>query len=635
REGTIVESFKDIECTMPDANGYDPVNNEVWRFKATVPTASVDEYGVLNIQSLQPAAGNGWTWADGILTISSDVDFKGVYILLDYADVKIVVTEDVVIDSRATDEEGEIISFATFSLLANDGGFEIITGDNTLTILNDLYYTIEVVGDLTISGNVVAENCASGWDAICASGNLIFNNANFYAENGPLSAWTVYDLELEAEVGGNIIINNSTVYTATPADTDYSYLVAMYAFGNIEINNSYVAALGGYAGITAENVTIANSTVSAFGSSKGIEANSAMSVDNSELMAESYGVAISVGPYDTFFDETPFGVISIKGVTGFYPETIVTDDVVLVDEYGDEYGTTTILDDEGNPAQSVWLGAANYAEYEIINGKLIITVVTETRINRVALYDADGKCIKTFNTYEVNEWGEYVWTIKMDAPTTETQYVIKGRDAAANSYKAGFTLPAITVEPEVVFESVEVETRGDKVYVIATTVSDNYDRVAVVNPVDGSYVKYTRNFVYDYETGKYVWTIFFDYVEGMDNLIVKARDIRTNHYNNAQAVEITVDEPVDAVIDISIEDYDENHLLVRVTTIPDLYRVKITSTDNLTGYIAYARNPVEMGEDAWVWEMIIERPTEVIDYAVDVAYEKAYARYYYIFSFVA
>ncbi len=268
----------------------------------------------------------------------------------------------------------------------------------------------------------------------------------------------------------------------------------------------------------------------------------------------------------------------------------------------------------------------NTVSHEIINGKLIITVVTESRINRVALYDADGNCIKTYNDYVVSDNGAYVWTIKMTAPTEETTYTVKCRDAETNSYKNGVIFPAFTVVPEVVFESVTVDVRGDKVYVIATTVSDNYDRVAVVNPVDNSYVKYTRN--YKIVDGKYEWTIFFDYVEGMEDLVVKARDIRTNHYNNAQAVNIKVEEKVEPVLDVTITPYGETQLLVTVTTIPDLYRVKIAYADDPTSYIAYARNPATKTDDAWTWQIVIAKPAETTEYAVDIAYVKAYARYF-------
>lgn len=264
--------------------------------------------------------------------------------------------------------------------------------------------------------------------------------------------------------------------------------------------------------------------------------------------------------------------------------------------------------------------------YEIINGKLIITTITDSTINRVALYGADGKCIKTVNTYTVNESGMYVWTFKFAAPTEEIVYTVKARDAATNSYKNGITFPSFTVVPEVVFEKVEVDVRGDKVYVIATTVSENYDRVAVVNPVDGSYVKYTRN--YKIVDGKYEWTIFFDYVEGMEDLVVKARDIRTNHYNNAQAVNIKVEAKVEPVLDVSITEYGEKQLLVTVTTIPDLYRVKIAYADDPTSHIAYARTPATKTDKAWTWQIVITKPVETTEYAVDIAYVKAYARYF-------
>ena len=63
-------------------------------------------------------------------------------------------------------------------------------------------------------------------------------------------------------------------------------------------------------------------------------------------------------------------------------------------------------------------------------------------------------------------------------------------------------------------------------------------------------------------------------------------------------------------------------------TIPDLYRVKIAYGDDPTSHIAYARNPVSKTSEAWTWEMLIDIPSETTEYAIDIAYVKAYARYF-------
>ena len=634
--GNKVTAYKNIEGTMLNENGFDPDNNEAWRLVIETTSAGVDKDGVLNIFDTSAAYGDGWSWEDCVLTIGGEPDFNAIWFELEDADAKIVLSQDTVIDTRAKTPEDAWTLLPSISFMSYSGSLEIDTGDYNLTILNDRGFVIESYGTLIIAGNLTIDNYDNGYSAITVTGDLIINDSVITAESGGIDVFSSYDYENEVDIYGNVVITNSEVNVSGCYVDNMGYEVSSYgidAYCDITIENSDINVSGSISGLSANNIYIKSSNVTAYGMVTGIEAFYTLTIDSCTISSESQSAAISVCPIWDWLEGVAGG-ITLLGVNVINSEDAVIGIGNAIDEYGYEYQTNTFVDADGNALSSVYLEASNSAEYEIINGKLIITVVTENRINRVALYDADGKCIKTFNTYEVDENGNFVWTIKMDAPTEETQYVIKGRDAEANSYKKGFTLPTLKIEPEVVFESVTVETRGDKVYVIATTVSDNYDRVAVVNPIDGSYVKYTRN--YKVVDGKYVWTIFFDYVEGMDNLIVKARDIRNNRYNNAQAVDITVDAPVEPVIDVEMEVYDEDRVIVRVTTVPDLYRVKIAYADNPTGYIAYAKNPVEKTEEAWVWEMIIDYPAGDTEYAIDIAYEKAYARYFtYVDFFVA
>lgn len=627
--GNNVTAYKNIEGTMLDENGYDPNNNEAWRVIIETTSAGVDNDGILNIVDTGAAYGDGWSWENGVLTLGGELDFSAIYFLLEYSDAKIVLTDDTVLDTRAKTEEDMYYSIAAISYLTYTGTLEIETGDYTLTILNDRGIGIDSYGTLVINGNVVVDTCSNGSSALSVTGDLVIEESVFTSETGSIDVYSVYDYEADKELFGSITITNSEVYVSSGYEDKFGYPTyddAMYAYNDITIENSDVTAIGTCVALNANNISIKGSNVSAYGTVVGVQAGVSLNINCSTVDVESDYTAISAG--DSFMEQT--GEIILNGVNVAYPENVTVGLGTAVDDFGYEYQTTTVVDAEGNAVTSVLIEPSNYAEYEIINGKLIITVVTEGRMNRVALYDANGKCIKTFNSYDIDENGNYVWTIKMDAPTVETDYIIKARDAATNSYKNGVTLPTITVEPEVVIESVEVETRGDKVYVIATTVSDNYDRIAIVNPVDSSYIKYTRNYVYDAENDRYVWTIFFDYaeVEGLDNLLVKARDIRNNRYNNAQAVEITVDAPVEPVIDVTITDYDENNLLVTVTTVPDLYRVKIAYADDATSSIKYAKTPTTKADDAWTWEMVIARPDETTEYAIDIAYAKAYARYF-------
>ncbi len=630
--GNKVTAYKNIEGTMLDENGYDTNDNEAWRIVIETTSAGIDSDGVLNIMDDGEAYGNGWSWENNVLTLSSDIDFRFVYFDEKVSGAKITLAEDVTLDATAKDEADASMIIGGI-MFYNLSTLEIDTGDYTLTILNDRGAAIEAYGTLIIKGCLVADTQDSGWEGISVNGDLYITDAEVYSEYYGISVWDMYDYESDAFIGGNIVITNSYVSASvTYEEDDYGnvrYADAIFAYNNIAIDNSIVNAFGTYNAISANDLVIKNSEVYASGMFAGITAYYSMKVDNSTVWANGDCLAINVAP-DSYHGEVIENAITLNGVTVFEPEMGETGIANVADLDGYEFQTNTIVDADGYACTVVGIMACNTVEYSIINGKLIITVVTEDRINRVALYDADGKCIKTYNSFEVDENGSRVWTIKMDAPTEEVTYTIKGRDAVANSYKKGVTLPTLNITPEVVIDDVETEVRGDKVYVTVTTVSDFYDRVAVATP-DGTYIKCASTFEYDWETDMYVWKMVFNYTEDMSNLIVRARDIRTNRYNTAQQVEITLGERIEPVKDITITDYDEENILVTITTIPDLYKVKVAFADDATGYIAYSKKVVRIDDNGnAVWELIIARPEATTEYAVDIAYEKgaAYSRYF-------
>ncbi|MBR5774082.1 MAG: hypothetical protein IKY44_04435, partial [Clostridia bacterium] len=280
--------------------------------------------------------------------------------------------------------------------------------------------------------------------------------------------------------------------------------------------------------------------------------------------------------------------------------------------------------------------------YQIIDGQVKITAITDASYNRLGLFYADNTalsaCLETTSSY-VEDGDNRVWTITVpmdvamldEFATDYKSFVIKGRDAATNTYKAGGISDAFYVIPEYSIVGYGYETRADKA-VINVTSASYVNKVIVVSAATGEILGYDGTATpcaWD-EFDGYDWTITFPYNADDTSYIIKARDERTGKYNKIDVVELEADyAPEEPVIKVTDEPYDEENLLVRVETVWGLYRVKIAYADNAKGFIDYAKESVSYTENGEVWEFVIPNPTETTTYAIDVAYtENAYEKYY-------
>ena len=274
--------------------------------------------------------------------------------------------------------------------------------------------------------------------------------------------------------------------------------------------------------------------------------------------------------------------------------------------------------------------------YQTIDGKVRITATTDASYNRLGLFYADdislAACLETTSSY-VEDGDNRVWTlvIPMELAISEgesaKEFIIRGRDAATNTYKAGGISDAFEVIPEKMITSYDYETRSNKAIINVTT-SSYANKVIVVSAATGEILGYDGTATV--AEGGDAWTISFPYDADDTSYIIKARDERTGKYNKVDVVEMEAGEaPVEPVINIDVADYDEENIIVRVETIAGLYRVKVAYADDAKGFIAYAKEAVATTENGEVWEFIIAKPEVETEYAIDIAYtERAYEKYY-------
>jgi len=171
-------------------------------------------------------------------------------------------------------------------------------------------------------------------------------------------------------------------------------------------------------------------------------------------------------------------------------------------------------------------------DYTVANGKVVFTVVTGAGdYGRVKVAEADNAkgYVAYTNNYEVNEDGDYVWTIKIAAPAESTSYVVDIRSAETGKYLKVYAECDVEVTP--IFKNIESEIVGNKVVFTVTTVAGNFGRVklAYADDVKG-YVAYTKSYEVN-EDGDYVWTIRINIPEATTNFALDISSTETNTYN--------------------------------------------------------------------------------------------------------
>jgi hypothetical protein len=206
----------------------------------------------------------------------------------------------------------------------------------------------------------------------------------------------------------------------------------------------------------------------------------------------------------------------------------------------------------------VTAATGNWGEisYQIIDGQVKITAITDASYNRLALFYADdialSSCLETTNSY-VEDGDNRVWTITIpvelaligEFDTELKSFVIRGRDAATNTYKAGGISDAFQIAPEYTFVDYGVETKAGKVIVSVTT-SAFANKVIVVSAATGEILGYDGTAgACEYDETAKTWTVSFPYDENDTSYIIKARDERTGKYNKNEVVEVeAVEAPV-------------------------------------------------------------------------------------------
>ena len=279
-----------------------------------------------------------------------------------------------------------------------------------------------------------------------------------------------------------------------------------------------------------------------------------------------------------------------------------------------------------------------FVSYEIEDGKVTVTLVTAAGdYNRVkiSLPSAITKYVKYTDKYTVNADGDYVWTLKFDAPETATEYAFDIRVASVSKYVKDYyyvTIDPTTAVAETVFVSASGEVVDGRLVFTVVTLPTAINRVKVMLTSDqSSYVKLIDKYTVNAD-GNYVWTASIAAPSEVTSYTCDVRSSETNKYmKDFYTFEVDATEEVEVFKSVSYEIKDGKIIFTVVTAAGDYNRVKVTTPDNLGGSLGVGTYTVNENGD-YVWKVKAAAPTESMTYAFDIRSSATgkYLKDYYI-----
>ena len=261
--------------------------------------------------------------------------------------------------------------------------------------------------------------------------------------------------------------------------------------------------------------------------------------------------------------------------------------------------------------------------HEFVGNDIVFSVVTKAaNLNRVkvALASNASKYLAYVSNYTVDANGDYVWTIKTDAPTATTEYVFDVRNAETGFYEQEFfpyTVEIAVDEP--VIKSVSPVVDGNKIVFTVVTSSGDYNRLRV-GPNTSTVGNLANTSTYTVDTnGDYVWKISIDIPAASTNLYFDLRDASTNKFiGECYHYYLDVAKlPNGSKIDNVSSEYVDGKLVFTVVTSDDVNRVKLSSVTDPKSYIKYTDKYTVDANGNYVWTITIDAPSETTEYVLD------------------
>lgn len=344
----IVTAYRDVEGTVENEYGYNWNNNDAWRMKVVTADAHISNKRLLTLLDSGAASGQGWTWENNVLTLSSDTEVKAVEFRAALGSAKLVLAGNVTLDST---DMGYDSNWNMIPCINANCDLEIDACAYTLTFTGDTYTVLGNCADIMISGGTVEEAPEYSNGIYINGGGLTIQDATFRSSGG-IEIWEGWDADGYTIPGGDILIQNASVTLDSPIG----------GYGNIAtVINSDLTITQGYSCIYAPNgIYLQDSNITLNASSIALDTNKTVSIDNCNLNIVSEQEVISCG-YVSYADPNTEADLSKLSLTNMNITEPAGYQILAVEENSGAK-TVKLANSDGTLATSLIATAVNVSE---------------------------------------------------------------------------------------------------------------------------------------------------------------------------------------------------------------------------------------------------------------------------------
>lgn len=306
----IVTAYQDLDGTFENEFGYNWNNNDAWRMKVVTADAHLNSKGLLTLLDSGTASGNGWTWENNVLTLSSDTEVKAIEFCSGLGSAKLVLAGDVTLDSTDMGYDANWNQRGAINAYCD---LELDLGDHTLTLEGTSCPVVSYLGDVTIRNGSLEYAPEWGDNITMNGGALTIKNATISSVVG-IVIYSGQDENWETVPGGALTVENSVLDLGAPI-VNYENVLT--------IKNSQVTVDGDYQGINGiGGLVLEDSQITVDATSDtavALQSYAFVTIDNCDLNITSANIAISAGNF--YGDmETDRSVLNLSNMTILQPE---------------------------------------------------------------------------------------------------------------------------------------------------------------------------------------------------------------------------------------------------------------------------------------------------------------------------
>ncbi len=298
----VVTAYRDVDGTVENQNGYNANNNDAWRMKVTTANAFLNKKGLLSLLDSGADSGDGWTWANNVLTLSSGTAVKAVEFRQGLGSAKLVLAGNVTLDST---DMGYDANWNSIPCIGTNCDLEIDAGAYTLTFIGDNNSISSYCADVVISGGTL-ENCSEyGGEISIGGGSLTIQDAVFRSPSS-ISVSEGYDADWNSVPGGDILIKNASVTLEN----------SINSYGNtVTVQNSDLTITRAYSSINVPNgIFLQDSNITLTASGTALDTNEIVSIDNCNLNITANNEVISCGYVSSNSEEADMSKLSLTNM---------------------------------------------------------------------------------------------------------------------------------------------------------------------------------------------------------------------------------------------------------------------------------------------------------------------------------